>query len=289
MNLALGTVQFGLPYGISNQTGQISFDEAKNIIQFSRENGIYCLDTAIAYGSSEEVLGRIGVKDFQVISKLPEISTISENKKRWILDSVQQSLKRLKIPKLYALLLHKSNDLCGSFQNEILDAVTELKSLGLIHKFGISIYQPNELDLVFDPSKIEIIQSPLNVFDRTLINSGWLKRLKSYGSEIHIRSIFLQGLLLMDDIKRPDKFNRWNSLWMKWNHFLDQYKISPMDACLGYAKSVQGVDQVVVGVDSRSQLQDIIAKFNQIQSIEFPGDLFSNDPNLINPSLWSQF
>lgn len=287
MKLSLGTVQFGLPYGVANQNGQVSFEEANRIIQFARENGIKNLDTAIAYGSSEEVLGKIGVKDFQIVSKLPEIPKDIQNKKKWILQSVEESLSRLKTSSLYALLLHRSDDLTYSFRDEIFDTMDQLKKSGKVEKFGVSIYNKRELEKIYEPSRIDIVQSPLNVVDRSLVKSGWLEKLKRLGCEVQIRSVFLQGLLLMKEEQRPRKFNRWDSIWKAWESFLIQNHLSATRACLGFVQSVIGIDQLIVGVDSLSQLMEIFKNYTSDFKISIPEEFSSEDPYLINPSLWN--
>ncbi len=288
MNLALGTVQFGLPYGISNSRGQIPFKECQKIIQYAREVGIHYLDTAIAYGDSELVLGNIGIKDFQVVTKLPAISVNLENIKNWILTSIDESLRRLKISKLYALLLHKSRDLSFSFKEEIYQSVVELKKQGKIEKFGISIYHHNELEELYDPKLIDIVQSPLNILDRELLYSAWLEKLKSNGCEVQVRSIFLQGLLLMNRNERPGKFNKWGWIWERWESWLQQNQISALEACLGFVKSISGIDQIIVGVDSLDHLKAIYDVYSKKFLYSFPEEIFSKDPYLINPSLWSK-
>ncbi len=207
--LALGTVQFGLPYGIANQTGQISRDEAAAILNHAWAMGLDTLDTAIAYGGSEARLGEIGVKQWRVISKLPAVPESVTDVAAWVENSVNGSLERLNIPMLRGLLLHCSRQLLGVRGDTLYRALAAIKDEGKVEKIGVSIYGPEELDALWPHYQFDLVQAPFNVIDRRLATSGWLKRLHQAGIEVHVRSVFLQGLLLMDTANRPVSFNRW--------------------------------------------------------------------------------
>ena len=288
MELGLGTVQFGLPYGISNQTGQVPYKELQKILEFAKKTEIQILDTAMAYGESESILGQVGVSEFKVITKLAPIPNNQKNISHWIYDSVSSSLEKLKINSLHGLLLHRCENLLGELGEQVYSAVQELKNSQKILKFGVSIYSPYELESIPHTYQLDIVQSPLNVIDRSLLTSGWLKKLKSKNTEIHVRSVFLQGLLLMSEETRPLKFQRWNYLWNLWHSWLEQSKINPLEACLGFIKSIEGIDTVIVGVESYFQLKEIHSAFLSKKQYSIPRDLESTDPFLINPSLWSK-
>ena len=130
------------------------------------------------------------------------------------------------------------------------------------------------------------MQAPFNVLDQRLEKSGWLTRLHNSGIEVHTRSAFLQGLLLMDINKRPVKFNRWQSHWQVWHQWLDIQKLSPLQACLGFVLSHSEINRIVVGVDSLKHLNEIIDSVVE-PSIELPEKFISDDLDLINPSRWS--
>lgn len=289
--LALGTVQFGLSYGIANKTGQTGAAEAKKILELAEQNKINCLDTAIAYGNSEQVLGEIGVSArFNVVSKLPPLPSDSFDTELWVNHHVQESLKRLKVECLYALLLHRSENLLGSRGKKLTRTLEKLQSSGLIKKIGVSIYAPAELDYAIDHLPLNIVQAPLNVVDRRLETSGWLSKLHRDGVEVHTRSAFLQGILLMtrDDI--PVKFEKWSYQWDQWAKYLKYYNISATAACLSYPLSLQEVDHVVVGVDNLGQLKEIIEAARQNLNNRPNENLFmiSEDQRLINPTNWGE-
>lgn len=282
--LALGTAQLGQDYGIANKVGQISFGEAKESLFMALLNGVDTLDTAISYGDSEAVMGKIGIEKFRVITKLPEVPK-SLNVRSWITSQLKLSLSRLSVNSVYGLLLHRPWQLKGQLGNEILLTLEELKQSGIIKKIGISIYDPEDLDGL--PLKaIDIVQAPYNIFDRRLFASGAAAKLKDLGIELHARSIFLQGLLLIPREDRPVKFLRWSDHWLKWDSWLDQQRVSALRACMSFALSRVEIDRVIVGFDSTSQLKEIleIAKQDQLKSYPNFDDV---DINLINPSNWS--
>lgn len=284
--IALGTVQFGINYGVANQGGQVSYDEAKKIVNKAFSYGIEFLDTAIAYGESEQILGEIGITKWKVISKLPPIPKGVSHIAKWVQESLEDSLARLNISRLYGLLLHRSQELCGPHGEVIYDALIALKKQGKVNKIGVSIYNPEELDALWPKYKFDLVQAPFNIVDRRLAVSGWLKRLNQADVEVHARSAFLQGLLLMNELSRPAAFNNWQPLWESWHAWLKENALTPLQACLGFVMSQSEIDHVVVGVDSLIQLQEILDNI-PISKIEFPIYLSNNDESLINPSHWN--
>ena len=210
--LILGTAQFGYRYGISNQNQKISLSETRSVLNCGIKNKINFLDTAISYGRSEEILGKIGVGEYKIISKLPKIPSNISDVSLWVINQTQSSIKRLNVKSLYGILLHHPSDLVGQHSSHLIKALDTLKSIGLVNKIGISIYDPKELDRYFSLLNIDIVQAPLNIIDRRLILSGWLSKLHNNKVEIHIRSIFLQGLLLMQRNNIPSKFKKWSKI-----------------------------------------------------------------------------
>ena len=285
-NITLGTVQFGMSYGVANQTGQIPLEEAFGIMDKAWALGVNTLDTAIAYGESEQRLGEIGVERWRVISKLPVMSEGCKDVYGWVLKSVEDSLERLKINCLSGLLLHRPQQLLMPYGEILFKAITKIKEQGMVEKIGVSIYDPNELDVLWSKYHFDMVQAPCNIVDRRLITSGWLSRLHQAGLEVQVRSIFLQGLLLMDAENRPPIFNRWQLLWGQWHRWLADQALTPLQACLGFVRSQREIAQVVVGVDSLKQLQEIFGAFES-PSVLPPDALISEDVDLINPSHWS--
>ncbi len=284
--LALGTAQFGMSYGIANSGGKIDSREGAAIIQRARQAGIDTLDTAIAYGDSESQLGKIGVTGWRAVSKLPKIPD-GIDVVAWVRHQVDKSLTRLKVPSLYALLLHQPASLLELRGSDVYAAMVKVKNAGLVRKIGISAYGPQDIDQILRRFRLDIVQAPLSIMDRRLISSGCLEQMQQYGIEFHARSVFLQGLLLMDKLYRPMSFERWSGLWVTWHEWLKETRLSPLQACLVFVASQQQVNRFIVGVDSCIQLEQVLAAMNVSPNIEFPLEIACQDPLLVNPSNWS--
>jgi len=286
MKLALGTAQFGMRYGISNVSGKVSQEDGKAILKYAASAGIDIIDTAMAYGDSEQVLGNIGVEGFKVVTKLPEIPEHITDIEGWVIKAVKDSVSRLGVESLYGLLLHRPGQLSEPKGVKILSVLRLLKELGIVKNLGVSVSAPSEFDTLFDIYDFDVVQCPFNLVDRRLVNSGWLRKLNTAGVEIHTRSSFLQGLLLMPRHSVPIKFKTWNILWDDWDGWLRANKTSPIDACLSYALSFSEIDRVVVGVEMQSQLAEIIGAATGTSINSYP-DISSDVMDLINPANWN--
>lgn len=285
-SLALGTAQFGMPYGIANPGGPIRRADAIAILDRAHSSGVVTLDTAIAYGQAEQELGEIGVAGWQVISKLPAVPDSCSNIAAWARESVQGSLARLRIPRLHGLLLHRPQQLLQSRGPELYRALLELKHEGMAEKIGVSIYDPDILGKFGARYQADIVQAPLSIVDRRLVNSGWLDKLQAVGTEIHVRSIFLQGLLLMKRGERPAKFAPWQPLWDKWDEWLEREGSSALQSCLQFVRSQPGIARIVVGIDNIGQLEQILRCPAHPVALR-PAEVACEDLDLIDPSRWS--
>ncbi|MEW6165101.1 MAG: aldo/keto reductase [Pseudomonadota bacterium] len=286
MKLALGTVQFGLEYGIANKRGRVSLHEARNILTHARASGMDMLDTAIGYGDSEQRLGEIGVGGWQVVSKLPAVPSDCGDIGRWAAAEVAGSLRRLRVGQLGGLLLHRPQQLLEKGGDDLYRALERLKQSGLVQKVGISIYAPDELDALLPRFDLDLVQAPFNLLDHRLVESGWMERLAGRGVELHARSIFLQGLLLMKPGERPARFGRWATLWAEYDAWLEGAQLSAVQACLRHALSFSGIARVIIGVDGVSQLKEIL-RAAEGSMPPLPAGLRCTDPDLLNPARWA--
>lgn len=285
--LALGTAQFGMQYGIANQVGQVDRKTVKAMLELAAESNIDTLDTAIAYGDSEASLGESGIKSFKLITKLPALPDACSDISEWVQQQVGASLDRLGTEVVYGLLLHRPDQLLGSYGKMLYRALLELKEAGQVEKFGLSIYAPSELAAITRQYPVDLIQAPFNLIDRRLYTSGWLHKLKDEHVEVHTRSVFLQGLLLMSQATIPAKFSPWANLWDSLHQWLSTHQVSALQAALNFPLSFPEVDRVVVGAESVNQLEQIInVALNEVTD-DLP-DLRCEDDNLINPARWSQ-
>ncbi|MDA7738841.1 aldo/keto reductase [Amylibacter sp.] len=284
--IALGTAQFGLNYGVANNAGRVCSGETNAILEVAKKNSIDVLDTAILYGDSEKTLGQLGTSGFKIITKLPALPEGQLNAYDWVRQQAQDSLNRLGVKSLYGLLLHRPNQLLEKNGAEIYRGLQSLKSDALVNKIGLSIYSSSELFGMFDRYKFDIIQAPFNLIDRELDTSGWMDRLKDLDVEIHSRSAFLQGLLLMNEADIPTRFFAWRGLFKKWHRWVEEFGCAKLEACMAFPLQYPQIDRVIVGVDTASQLSQIIEATGNISINNFP-DIQSSDQNLINPANWS--
>lgn len=287
MKLALGTVQFGLDYGVANTDGKVDVTTMISILQRARAKGIDTLDTAISYGESEKRLGMTNVKDWRIVTKLPEIPNECTNINTWILNQVQKSLLRLGVTRISALLLHRPDQLLESNGVEIWKALQDLKQKNIVKKIGFSVYDCNQLDALWASFQPNIVQMPYNLLDQRFMISGWMKKMNDAGVEIHVRSIFLQGLLLMSKSDRPEKFNHWKEIWEVLDAWLLEYDITAVEAAISFAMDNPYIDKIVVGVDNVQQLEEILSIILKRKIVHPPKSLHTNDIRLINPSQWN--
>ena len=285
--LALGTVQFGMPYGVANEQGQVSPEQAAAMLAAAQAAGIDTLDTAISYGEAEELMGRIGVAGFRLISKVPALREHVGAADDWVVAQVEASLKRLRVPRLSGLMLHAPDDLLGPHGLAIARGLQRARDAGLAERIGLSVYSPEQLDALVDRLPLEIVQIPANVFDRRFAETGWLDRLVAEGVQVHARSIFLQGLLLMPAASVPSKFAPYRPLIDRWHTWLagESAGASPVQSCLSHVASYESIARLVVGADSLAQLQDIIAAA-AATPLRAPAPLASPVTPLINPAQW---
>ena len=286
-SIILGSAQFGMNYGINNIDQRVKLSEIRSILNFARESRLDTIDTAISYHESEQVLGNIGLDSFKAISKLPKLPDDVLDVNTWVRDQTISSINRLNVKSLHGLLLHYPLDLLGSKASKLKIALDNLKTSGLVSKIGVSIYDPEELDNIFSLIKIDIVQCPLNLIDRRLETSGWLSKLYNENIEVHVRSVFLQGLLLFERNKIPSKFEKWSNIWDQWSHKLNKKGLNALDACLSYPLSLKEVNYIIVGVDNTKQLKDIIYVSKKKIVKEDWSFMISNNSMLINPSNWS--
>ena len=279
MKLALGTVQFGLDYGVTNHDGQVAIDGVKSILDYAKYKGINTLDTASGYGNSEQVLGEVGINNYQIITK-----TISlKNSVNGVIKGFFQSLDYLNVKQVDGLLIHNIDDAKEKQFSILFDRLNELKEEGLIKKIGFSTYMPEQVDFLLENFDFDLIQVPFNVFDTRLVEGGQLEALKKKSVEIHARSVFLQGVLLSFS-SLSDYFSTWDTQFERYQEMVREKELSLLEYALNFALNTQELDKILVGVDNVNQLTNIVNAFkSDIDLKAFKID----DINLLNPSLWN--
>jgi len=283
--LTLGTAQFGLDYGINNKRGKIPKEEVFEILEEASRQGIDTLDTAYAYGDSEEIIGEYmanrGIK-FQIISKL------SAQSKEEAQEITLASLSRLKQKKIFGYLLHdfKKYRECP----EIFEAIEGLKKNGIIGKIGFSLNLAQELDFILRSGlEIDIIQLPYNIFDQRF--QRYFKALKETGIEIHVRSIFLQGLVFKNPDNIDPYFLRFRNKLSRLNSISKKENISIAAICLNFALLNEYIDKIIFGVDNIRNFYEIIHLSEELSKVKDIYEMLSllkeNDEAIILPFNWA--
>jgi aryl-alcohol dehydrogenase-like predicted oxidoreductase len=280
--LALGGVQFGIDYGIANTKGRVQIEEVRSILDYAKKNGVNILDTASGYGDSEDVLGKVGVDNFQIITKTASIKQGVNG----VVSVFYQSLKNLKQKKVYGLLIHDIREIEHKQFDNLLIELARLKQQGLVKKIGVSVYNSQQIDYVLDNFSIDLIQLPINILDQRLINDESLAKLKKYNVEIHARSVFLQGLLLMSINTIPSWFDPIKDTLKLFHEEAKKQNLTKLQLALGFVQSLTEIDKVVIGVNSLQQLREIIdASSVKVNTAEL-SNIAINNSIFLNPSNW---
>lgn len=289
MKIALGTVQFGLNYGISNQEGQTSPDEVSKILDVAREYCVSVIDTAALYGNSEEILGRSLPNDhpFRIVTKTIRIDSdrITASDADRVESAFIESLEKLRCYSVYGLMFHNADDLLAEGGEMIMERLQCLKKSGRVSKIGASVYTADQIDKILSRFEIDLIQLPINVLDQRLLAGGQLSALKSRGVEIHARSVFLQGLLLMDPDTLGPHFDLVKKHLKQYQENLYKLRITPVQAALYFVTMLDEIDAVICGVNNHQQLEELCLAATRIADFGFNQYAISDD-SILNPSKW---
>ena len=283
--IILGSANFDQIYGIKKNF--IKKSEIKKLFDLALKNKIKTIDTSPLYNKSEKIIGLLNNNRFKIISKIPKPpkNIKRENIKKWLKQNVMISLKNLKIKKFECLLLHNANSLLCKNGDEIYKGIRNMKINGFTSKIGVSIYDFNVLDKILKKFKFNLIQAPFNILDRRLVEKGWLKKLKKRKIEVHARSIFLQGILLLKHNQLPKKLIKLSKKLVMWENWLKKNKFSSLQVCLSFVLNQRQLDGVVVGYNNTNQLNQIL-KLKQIKNDFSLPNLNIKDKKLIDPREW---
>ncbi len=291
--LVLGTAQLGMPYGIANRTGQPDFETARSIVKTAWEHGIREFDTAQAYGESEAVLGRafasLGISnDVRIITKLDPKLEPCQGKN--IQRAVDESLKRLRVPCLYGIMLHREEWL-DNLDQGLGKTLKTLIFDGTVRYLGVSLYTPAQALRALESDILEMIQVPANILDRRFADAGVFDLATGKGKQVYIRSVFLQGLLLIRAKDLPARLGFAETTINKLEDICAQYKYTRQEMALLYIKEKYPQAKIVIGAETAAQLEQNLTiwkdNFRPISGIkEFDG-WPTTDERIINPALWS--
>ena len=287
--LCLGTVQFGLNYGVKNELGRKpQKKESFEVLNVAIEDGITSFDTASVYGNAEQLLGEFGIGNYrvEVITKLrPNImGNVAEN----IEKEIKHSLQRLKLDYLNGYLLHDAKDF---YRKEIIKGLQMCKKQGFVRNIGVSIYEPEDALNVVRSRAVDYIQIPYNVFDQRLDETDFFELANKNNVKVFARSAFLQGLLLMDIERLPSCLIEAKPYLQKFNKIIDDYGYSKNDAAFLFSYCHEGIDRVVFGVETKEQLKkniEIISNFSNFKTCyqKLHRRFVGIKEKIIVPSLW---
>jgi len=289
----IGTAQFGMDYGIANQSGKPKQDEIDRIVEFAVESNIRYFDTAQSYGESETILGK-------AVSKLPDVHNIrmisklapdlQESSSAIIIESVKSSLEKLNVGSLYGFLGHRVEAIKS---DSFLTAIEILKNEELVIKAGVSVYTPEEALSVIKQTEVDILQIPFNILDKRWFDKGIFEKAEENNIQLFFRSIFLQGLIFLNENELMSRKMDWAKTYLKeFNDLVKETPFSPLELAFGILTNVPGNNVIIMGLDSSNQLWEnlkILEKINIDNKIS--DEWWLNLPvfpeKFLNPSLWN--
>lgn len=285
--LVLGTVQMGLPYGINNSAGKISFENSCQILAKAFELGIVTLDTAEAYGDAHRVIGEFHKANakvkFDIITKIPhDIDNVK------IEERIEMYCQELHVDCLEVLMFHSFD----SYKNNqhLLAILSTIKNKGLIKNIGVSVYTNEQIESLLQDDAVSVVQMPFNLLDNESIRGELMQKLREKGKKIHTRSAFLQGLFFKDGLSTNLVTQQLSNQLLDIRKLASEENISISALALGYCLSQKNIDQVLIGVDSIEHLIDNVnAADYQIRKelIEKINLIRVENTDLLNPSLWN--
>ena len=250
--LVIGTANFTQKYGAD--PNRIKQSEIKKIINFAQNNKILKIETAESYLDHKHEFKNIN-KKFKFITKI-------KPNKRWVSfdfckKKIDNHFSIFHQNKIETLLFHDIKILFNKEGPKVFENLCILKKKKYFKKIGISIYDINCLDYLISNYNFDVIQCPYNILDKRIVKSGWFNRLKNKGIEVHVRSIFLQGLLVNKLIYKKKYFKKWKSFLSEWFQSLKKKNISPVDYCINDLLT-HDFDQIIIGINNCENLKKII-------------------------------
>ena len=291
--LGLGTVQFGLDYGVTNAAGRVAPEDVNSILDRAASDGIGTLDTAFLYGESEAVVGRSGRQAaFEIITKTDKVSgarNAGEAADR-IERAFEISLSRLGVAGVDGLLVHDVNDLLGIHADAVWRRLTELRATGRARRIGVSVYEGREIDRLIGRFDFDLVQLPFNALDRRLAENGQLSALAARGVEIHARSIFLQGVLLQPPERLPAKLAPLRPVVTAMRESFTRAGLTVMEGLIASVLHQSEIDRIIVGTTSLRDLEEIVSAATRVGRPELaylPDRWDVSDVRLLNPAMWN--
>lgn len=282
--IILGTAQFGLDYGISNESGQPSYSNVLEILDYAAIKGITTLDTADAYGSASEIIGKYNKtasKKFLVNSKFIHSELA-------LSEQLKISLNRLHVDHINVYHFHNYTDFILS--PSIYDELYKLKVDGHISKVGLSVYDNKELLTAIGSEVVDVIQFPFNLLDNCSQRGDLMRQAKEENKELHIRSIFLQGLIFIPPNKLPSELKPLKPYLQILNKYSEDFNLPIDQIALLYALQQSDIDHIIVGIDNIEQLKrnlDFVVTNIPKKLINSINQIIVKETELLYPKNWT--
>ena len=292
--LALGTAQLGMEYGIANVSGQPIGDRADRIVEAALAAGINLFDTAQGYGESESILGT-ALSRFDSANRALVVTKIAPELKgapyEHIREAIKKSLSRLGLESFFGILLHRE-DWLDDWHGLYGPVLRRLKADGLTRYGGVSVYADHAVERALEISEIDLIQVPFNVFDQRALMNRWFSGARDFGKLLILRSIFLQGLLLLEPDELPPHMFFARAYLERFHRCCIRAELSPKDACIGFAMTQASSAVSLFGAERPVQVEETTLIAKRWAGRRFPVEIFTElaedvEPHLINPSLWA--
>jgi aryl-alcohol dehydrogenase-like predicted oxidoreductase len=276
--LVIGSANFTQKYGADRT--QIDYKEIKKILNIAKKNGIYKIDTAKIYLKDKHIFKNID-KKFKFYTKMiPDSKWVSLE---FCQKQLENHFKIFNTNKVETLLFHDIKILFTKNGKIIFKNLETLKKKKYFQKIGISIYDTNCLNYMISNYNFDVVQCPYNILDRRILTTGWYDKLKNLDKEIHIRSIFLQGLLVNKLVYEKKYFRKWKKVFIDWFQFLEDKNILPIDYCLSDLLNYD-FDKIIIGINNSENL-DKIMNFKTVDKNKMI-NFKTSDTNLIDPRKW---
>ncbi|HYE43347.1 MAG TPA: aldo/keto reductase [Caulobacteraceae bacterium] len=285
-DLGLGAAQFGMDHGVSNLRGRVPEDEVRLILDTAAINGVAVVDTAPAYGDSERLLGQSWPfpSPFRVVARTVPLDEGLDR----VETRARRSLERMGLSRGYALLVQSADDLLGPDGPKLWDRLQRLRDEGVFQKIGVSVYASDEPVLLARRFRPDLIQLPCSLLDQRPVRDGTLRALADLGVEVHLRSIFLQGLLFIDRDRLPPGLADAGPRLSRIRRALAEAGADPLRAALAFAQTRPEASTAVVGVTSAAELRAILAASHApVPDLDW-ASLALDDPRALDPRRWTE-
>jgi len=289
--IGLGTVQWGMPYGIANRSGLPGPEQIEAMLRLAHDRGIKTLDTAPGYGRAESLLGdNHAAARFRIITKTKPLQggELTEADVQAVAEAFEESLARLSCRTVDGLLVHHPDVLLKKDGQRLWTVLDRIRQEGRALKIGVSVYHPGQLEALLERYRIDLVQLPFNIYDQRFMQSGLLQRVKRLGVEVHARSAFLQGVLLSPSSKLPPYFDAIRTHHVRLHRLLADSGMTPLTGCLQHCLRQPDIDAVIVGCETLGQLGDILDAAQEC-AVRLPpvASYALVDERFLNPSRWA--